>query len=311
MATLNRARFIAILCTFLLARMVAADTFVLPSEGIDLIGASSTVQSRYEDTLIDIARAHDLGFTEMVRANPDVDPWLPGEGTEILLPKQFMLPSVERRGIVINLSEMRIFYYPKPTAGKAPVVITHPISIGRMDWSTPLGETHIAMRIKDPVWYPPKSILQEQLENGKQLPNSIPPGPDNPLGAYALQLATPGYLIHGTNKPWGIGMRTTHGCIRMLPEDIKNFYELVPTNTPVHIINMPVKVGWSEGELYLEVHPTLNDVDEENQQKGMTGLVKQLITATRDRQIKVNWETIENIYQHATGVPVQISVPDN
>lgn len=307
MAALSRARFVAVACACLLSNAVGADTFVLPSNDIDLIGTSSTVQSRYEDTLIDIARGHDLGYMEIVNANSGVDPWLPGEGTEILLPKQFILPPVERHGIVINLPEMRIFYYPKATAGKAPVVITHPISIGRMDWTTPLGKTHVAMIIKDPAWYPPKSIIQEHMENGKQLPKSIPPGPDNPLGAYALQLAIPGYLIHGTNKPWGIGMRTTHGCIRMFPEDIKNFYELVPKNTSVHIINKPIKVGWLDEQLYLEVHPTLDD-DETNRQKGMTGLVEQLISATRDRHVKVDWEAIEDIYQRASGVPVQISI---
>ena len=310
LATLNRARLVAVVCACLLSNAVSADTFVLPSKDVGLIGVSSTVQSRYEDTLIDIARGHDLGYMEIVNANSGVDPWLPGEGTEILLPKQFILPPVERYGIVINLPEMRIFYYPKPRVGETPVVVTHPISIGRMDWTTPLGKTHVAMKIKDPAWYPPKSIIQEHMKNGKQLPNSIPPGPDNPLGAYALQLAIPGYLIHGTNKPWGIGMRTTHGCIRMFPEDIKNFYDSVPKNTPVHIINRPIKVGWLDGLLYLEVHPTLDD-DETNRQKGMTGLVEQLISVTRDRHVKVDWEAIEDTYQRASGVPVRISISAN
>jgi len=309
MATLNKARFAAIVCAYLLSRAVGANTFVLPSNDIDLVGTSSTVQSRYEDTLIDIARNHDLGYTEMVRANPGVDSWLPGEGTEILLPKQFILPSVERRGIVINLPEMRIFYYPKPSAGRAPVVMTHPISIGRMDWTTPLGQTHIISKIKNPDWYPPESIREEHAADGDALPLKVPSGPDNPLGVFAMQLSIPGYLIHGTNKPWGIGMRITHGCIRMLPEDIEPLYRQVPVNTPVRIINMPIKVGWLEGRLYLEVHSTLDD-DETNQQKGMTRLVEQLITATRDRHVKVNWETIENTYRRATGVPIQISVPD-
>jgi len=294
----------------MLSRAVGADTLVLPSKDVDLIGVSSTVQSRYEDTLIDIARGHDLGYTEIILANPGVDPWLPGEGTEIRLPKQFILPAIERKGIIINLAEMRIFYYPKPTAGKAPVVITHPVSIGRMDWTTPLGETQITMRIKDPAWYPPKSIIDEHQAKGNTLPGTVPPGPDNPLGAYALQLAMPGYLIHGTNKPWSIGMRTTHGCIRMLPEDIEIFYEQVPTNTPVHIINMPIKVGWLEGQLYLEVHPALDD-DTEKQGRSMTGVVERIIAATQGRQIKVDWEAISDIYQRAAGIPLQISLPDN
>ena len=308
MAKLNSVRFIASLCTYLLWRLAGADSFVLPPNDIDLVGATSTVHSRYEDTLLDIARKHNLGFTEIVSANPGVDPWLPGEGTEILLPKQFILPAVERRGIVINLPEMRMFYYPKPTTGEAAIVITHPISIGRMDWTTPLGQTHIIDKIKNPDWYPPKSIREEHAADDNSLPLKVPSGPDNPLGAFALQLSIPGYLIHGTNKPWGIGMRITHGCIRMLPEDIALFFTQVPVNTPVRIINMPSKMGWSNEGLYLEVHPNL-DEDIVNQEKGMTGVVETLIAATRDRQIHVDWVGARNIYQQAAGVPQKISLP--
>jgi len=281
----------------------------LPPNDIDLVGATSTVRSRYEDTLVDIARDHDLGYTEIVRANPGVDPWLPGEGTEILLPKRFILPPVERRGIVINLPEMRIFYYPKPAAGETPVVITYPISIGRMDWTTPLGQARIISKIKNPGWYPPESIREEHAADGDSLPIMVPPGPNNPLGEFAMQLSIPGYLIHGTNKPWGNGMRITHGCIRMLPEDIEQFFAQVPVNTPVHIINMPSKVGWSSDELYLEVHPVLDDA--KNQVKGMTGVVEILIAATRNRQIKVDWAAARDIYQRAMGVPMQISISGN
>lgn len=303
-------QFLAVTAFCLLAGLGRAESYSMPAKNNDLIGTSITTKSRYEDTLLDIARANGLGYSEMRQANHGVDPWLPGEGTNVILPMQFILPPVERRGIVINLTEMRIYYFPEAKPNQSPIVITHPISIGRMDWTTPLGKTHVAMRIKDPAWYPPKSILEEHAANGKPLPNSVPPGPDNPLGAYALQLAIPGYLIHGTNKPWAIGMRTTHGCIRMLPEDIETFFQQVPVNTPVHIINMPIKLGWHDNELYLEVHPALND-DTDHQGKGMTRLVEQLITATRERHVKVNWGTIEAIYQRATGVPVKISMPDN
>ena len=308
MAKLNKVRFIAAVCACLLSQVGGADVFVLPPNNIDLIGATSTVRSRYEDTLVDIARDHDLGYTEIVRANPGVDPWLPGEGTKILLPKQFILPPVERRGIVINLPEMRIFYYPKPAPGETPVVITHPISIGRMDWTTPLGQARIISKIKNPSWYPPESILEEHAADGDPLPIMVPPGPDNPLGGFAMQLSIPGYLIHGTNKPSGVGMRITHGCIRMLPEDIEQFFIQLPVNTPVRIINMPSKVGWSMDALYLEVHPVLDD-SAENQDKNMTTVIEMLIAAARDRQIIVDWAAARVIYERAVGVPLQMSVP--
>lgn len=298
------------LTALMLASLSWAESYPMPAKSNDLIGTSTTVHSRYEDTLLDIARANNLGYFEIVHANKHVDPWLPGEDTEVLLPKQFILPNVTHHGIIINLAEMRLYYFPKTQVGHPPSVTTHPISIGRMDWTTPLGKTYVSMRIKDPAWYPPKSILEEHAENGQALPNSVPPGPDNPLGAYAMQLAIPGYLIHGTNKPWGIGMPTTHGCIRMYPEDIERLFQLASVNTPVHIVNLPIKVGWLNNELYLEVHPTL-DEDIKNHQKGMTGLVEQLIAATHDRQIEMDWETIKDTYRRATGVPTKISVPPN
>jgi len=203
-----------------------------------------------------------------------------------------------------------MFYYPKPTADEAAIVITHPISIGRMDWTTPLGQTHIISKIKNPDWYPPESIREEHALNGEILLPKVPSGPDNPLGAFALQLSIPGYLIHGTNKPWGIGMRITHGCIRMLPEDIEPFFIQVPINTPVRIINMPSKVGWSKQRLYLEVHPAFEE-DIVNLEKGMMGVVDAVIAVTRHRQIQVDWVVANDTYQRAAGIPLKISLPAN
>ena len=308
MAKLDKARVAGVVCACLLSHAVGADTFVLPPDDVDLVGAISTVRSRYEDTLVQIARDNDLGYMDIIRANPGVDPWLPGEGTEILLPKRFILPPVERSGIIINLPEMRIYYYPKPAVGETPVIITHPISIGRMDWTTPLGTARIISKAKNPSWYPPESVRAEHAADGDPLPKIVPPGPDNPLGAFAMRLSIPGYLIHGTNKPSGVGMRVTHGCIRMLPEDIEKFFTQVPVNTPVRIINMPSKVGWSMDTLYLEVHPVLDD-DTENLEKNMTTVTEMLVAATRDQQITVDWAAAREIYERAAGVPLQMSVP--
>jgi len=192
-----------------------AATYVLPPADVDVIGAVQTVSARHEETLLDIARAHGLGFDDIVRANPGVDPWVPGEGTQVTLPTRFVLPRAERRGLVLNLPEMRMYYFPVPAKGEAPTVVTYPVSIGRMDWSTPLGRAKIVAKVKNPSWYPPESIRKEHAEDGRPLPQVVPPGPDNPLGAFAMRLSIPGYLIHSTNRPAGVGMRVTHGCIRM------------------------------------------------------------------------------------------------
>lgn len=227
--------------------------------GNDVVGELQVIRSRYEDTFVDIARAYDLGYDELVDANPGVDPWLPGAGTRIVLPTQFVLPEGPREGLVLNIGAKRIYYFPKPAAGETPVVITHPVGIGREGWSTPIGTTKVVSKVKDPVWTVPASIRKEHAAAGDPLPARVPPGPDNPLGAYALRLGFPSYLIHGTNKPSGIGMRVSHGCIQMFPEDIEELFQQVSVGTPVRIVNQPQMLGWHNGNLYLEVHPALED----------------------------------------------------
>ena len=235
----------------------SAEVFELPPPGHDVIGALVTVKARHDDTLLDIARRHGLGYEDIVRANPDVDTWLPGEGTDVVLPTRYVLPPGPRRGVVLNLAEYRLYYFPEPAAGEPAVVMTYPISIGRMDWATPLGRTSVVAKARNPSWYVPDSIRAEHAEAGDPLPRIVPPGPDNPLGKHAMRLGLPGYLIHGTNRPAGVGMRVTHGCIRMFPEDIGFLFEKLPLKTPVRIINEPVKVGWAGEQLFVEVHRTL------------------------------------------------------
>ena len=234
-----------------------AEIYELPPEGFDVIGAVSTIVARHEDTLVDVARRHGLGYEDIVRANPEVNPWLPGAGTEIVLPTRYVLPPGPREGVILNLAEYRMYYYPKPDKGQTAVVMTYPISIGRMDWETPIGRTRIISKVRDPAWYPPKSVREEHAAEGRPLPNIVPPGPDNPLGRFAMRLDIPGYLIHSTNRPAGVGMRVTHGCIRMFPEDIEHLFEKIDVRTPVRIINEPVKIGWFGDELVMEVHPVL------------------------------------------------------
>ena len=250
-------RMLGLIAVAALASPASAEVFELPPDGQDVVGALMTIKARDDDTLLDIARRHGLGYEDIVRANPGVDTWLPGAGTDIVLPMRYVLPPGPRQGVVLNLAEYRLYYYPPPSDGEAPVVMTFPISIGRMDWATPLGRTSVVAKVRNPSWYPPDSIRAEHAEQGDPLPRIVPPGPDNPLGDRAMRLGIPGYLIHGTNRPAGVGMRVTHGCIRMFPEDIRFLFEKLPVNTRVQIINEPVKVGWDGDLLVVEVHKTL------------------------------------------------------
>jgi L,D-transpeptidase ErfK/SrfK len=222
----------------------------LSGENDGVIGQPFYVKSRHEDTMLDIGRQNGLGYDDMKHANPKLDVWIPGDGADVLVPTFYVLPKAPRNGIVLNLAEKRLYYFPED-GGE---VRTYAISIGREGWETPLGSFHIVRKDKDPAWYPPESIRKEHAEQGEPLPAVVPAGPDNPLGQHALRLSVPGYLIHGTNKPWGLGMEVSHGCIRMYPENIAELFPKVPVKTPVTIVDQPYKVGWLGDELYLEVH---------------------------------------------------------
>ena len=237
-----------------------AETFDLPPEGVDVVGKMRVVISKSSDTLLDIARHYDLGYGEITAANPGVDPWLPKAGTYIIVPTQFVLPDAPRRGLVLNIPQMRLFYFVPASATEPAKVITHPIGIGREYWGTPFGTTNIVAKRKDPAWYPPESIRQEHARNGgAPLPAVVPAGPNNPLGQFAMNLGMPGYLIHGTNRPWGIGMRVSHGCIRLYPEDIRTLFDQVPVGTPVAIVNQPYVAGWLGWQLYLQAFTPLSE----------------------------------------------------
>lgn len=306
-----------------------AEVYDLPPPGTDVIGALTTVTARADDTLLDIARRHGLGYEDIVRANPEVDTWLPGEGTAVVLPTRYILPPGPRSGVVLNLAEYRMYYYPQPEAGQPAVVMTYPISIGRMDWETPLGRTSVVSKVRKPAWYPPDSIRAEHLAAGDPLPRIVPPGPKNPLGDYAMRLGLPGYLIHGTNRPAGVGMRVTHGCIRMFPEDIDFLFDRIALNTPVRIINEPVKIGWSGDQLLVEVHRTLETatpvppepdgeampeegalsetVPEEvivpPARSAMTAMTQMFVVATSERAGMLDWDMAEDLLDRADGIP--------
>ncbi|MBM4221533.1 MAG: hypothetical protein FJ170_06280 [Gammaproteobacteria bacterium] len=278
------------------------DTWVLQPDS-QLVGDTGVVPASHEDTLTDIGRRNGLGYEEIVWANPGVDIWLPGEGTLVTLPKRFVLPAT-RSGVVVNVAEYRLYYFHQ-VDGK-PGVSTFPVSIGRMDWSTPIGRWSVVAKQKDPAWYPPESIRKEHLEDGRGvLQKMVPPGPDNPLGRYAMRLSINGYLIHGTNRPVGVGMQVTHGCIRMYPEDIEWLFPQVPVGMPVTIVNQPYKFGWEGDDLYLEVHPPLED-DKSTRDREMTALTEAYVQATRDRPAQVNWRLVEDVYLRHEGIPVRV-----
>ena len=281
------------------------DRFVLPPEGVDIVGTVQITAARQEDTLLDIARRYDLGYEEIIAANPDVDPWLPGEGTSVVLPTQFILPRQKRHGLVLNLASMRLFYFPEPKPGQAAEVITHPIGIGREGWRTPQGTTRITQKLEKPAWTVPESVRKEHLRLGDPLPPVVPPGPKNPLGEFAMRLSRPQYLIHGTNKPWGVGIRVSHGCVRLYPEDISRLFPQVPVGTKVRIINEPYVAGWRDGQLYLEAHQPLSE--ELKRWKGsLEPMVKAVKSKAGGSPRAVNWEKARNIARQARGMPLPI-----
>ncbi|MBL8259707.1 MAG: L,D-transpeptidase family protein [Candidatus Competibacteraceae bacterium] len=283
-----------------------ATVYPLPPPDNDVVGEVKVVHAQNEETLLDIARAHSLGYDEIVHANPGVDRWAPGEKTPIVLPTRYILPDTPREGIVLNIAEMRVYYYPAASAGGERVVHTYPVSIGRMDWKTPLGLTKVVAKDVDPPWRPPASIKAEHAAEGDILPDVVPGGPDNPLGRFAMRLGVPGYLIHGTNKPFGIGMRVTHGCVRMYPEDIEHLFGIVPVGTPVRLIDQPVKVGRLNGEWLVEAHEPL---EEDNLPMKVTlEQAQQAVAAKVGADMPgVNPSALQAAVETVSGMPVSIS----
>ncbi|MDX1299320.1 MAG: L,D-transpeptidase family protein [Pseudomonas sp.] len=285
------------------ATSVSALELPLPPPGEDIVGEVQVIKAKYEDTFADLGVANDLGYLEMVIANPGVDAWLPGEGSEIILPTRYILPPGPREGIVINLAEYRLYYYPK--GGN--VVHTYPLGIGREGWSSPVANARITAKTPNPGWTPPKSILAEHAADGDPLPAYVPPGPDNPLGPYKLGLSVPGYLIHGSNKKFGIGMRVSHGCFRMLNHNVLKLASMVSVGTPVRIINEPYKFGRSGGKVYLEAHAPLDDADETSVVDKHTAVINALLSNDEFAGLRLDWEMLREVVAAEDGLPVEIA----
>ncbi|MCE9650088.1 MAG: L,D-transpeptidase family protein [Parvibaculum sp.] len=276
-----------------------------PARADDLVGLQTIYETRTEDTLPDIALRFDLGYVEIRIANPGIDPWLPGGGKWLSLPTQHIIPQAARRGIVINLPELRLYYF--ASDGQ---IMSFPLGIGREGKETPLGTTAVRRKRAGPTWIPTAS---EHAEN-PDLPAQVPPGPDNPMGEFALYLGWPGYAIHGTNKPYSIGRRDSHGCIRLYPQDIDTLFKNVPEGTPVTVVNEPVKAGWSDGVLYIEVHPYQADADAiETEGKPRTAATididEMVISTAGDAVDRIDWGAVEKAKKDRTGMPVRIFLP--
>ena len=273
------------------------------SQEEELLGNLSYYKIKNNDNLIEIARKNNLSFPEIMIANPKIDdPWMLNEGEIIILPKRHILPDSKKEGIVVNKGDLRVYFY-----GEDSKILSYPIGIGRGDWETPTGSTKITGKKKNPYWTVPKSILEEE----PHWPKVVKPGPENPLGTRAIYLSMTGYLLHGTNKPWGVGMKVSHGCIRLFPENIEELFDYVRVGQKVEIVDQPVKAGWYGGVLYLEVHTMHPYGLEENQD--LKPNIRLLPKAASIIQSKagvyigrVNWKNVTKIVKKASGIPEAI-----
>jgi L,D-transpeptidase ErfK/SrfK len=274
------------------------DFFVAKED--DVIGRLAVIRLEKGDTLPDIARHFSLGINTVSAANPGIDKWVPEAGERILLPMSFILPDTSRKGIVINLAAMRLYYFNEN--GKVLAVSTYPIGVGTTERPTPMGQMYIGRKKFRPTWYVPASIAEDHKKKGDPLPAKIPPGPLNPLGEHALYLSKSGYLIHGTNKPASVGLRATNGCIRLYPEDIKRLFENTPVKTPVKIVNQPYLVGQRDGIVYIEVHTPFDDSVATKLEK----VYAKLRNIEKESDHALDWKKVKETVAEARGIPVPV-----
>ncbi len=270
------------------------------AKGDDVVGQLATVRLQKGDTLPDIARHFGLGINEISAANPGADIWVPEAGERIMLPLSFILPDTPRKGIVINLATKRLFQFKDDK--KSLVVSTYPVGVGTKERPTPTGQMRVARKAVRPTWHVPASIAEDHRKKGDLLPAEVPPGPQNPLGEYALYLSKPGYLIHGTNKPASIGLNASNGCLRLYPENVELLFNETPVNTPVLIVNQPYLIGQRDGVLYIEAHSPLEE-------SGAADLEK-IYAKLKDYEKKLartlDWKKVREVQAEARGIPVPI-----
>ncbi|MBI5741395.1 MAG: L,D-transpeptidase family protein [Nitrospirae bacterium] len=270
------------------------------AKGDDVIGRPAFISLEKGDTLPDIARHFSLGINGVGAANPGVDTWAPEAGERIMLPLSFVLPDAPRKGIVINLAAMRLFQFKGDSDSLT--VLTYPVGVGTEERPSPTGRMYVERKVTRPTWRVPASIAEDHRKKGDPLPAKVLPGPQNPLGEYALYLSKPGYLIHGTNKPASIGLGATNGCIRLYPEDVKKLYENTPVKTPVFIVSQPHLVGQRNGVVYMEVHAPPEDLNADEFYK----VYAKLRNIEKESGRKLDWSKVRKVLAEARGVPVPI-----
>lgn len=275
-------------------------TFKLPARGDDIVGQIQWTQALPGDTFNKIGRRYDMGYFELVEANPMLDPEHLQPGSIVVIPSRFILPP-KRQGLVINLAELRIYYFPPHRQ----VVITYPVGIGREGWDTPLGPSWIAEKMRNPTWVVPESIRKDRAKDGVHLPVKVLPGPDNPLGGYAMRLKQATYLIHGTNDSQGVGRRSSAGCIRLFPEDIESLFAEVARKEKVTIIDLPYKFGWEKHRLFLEAHVPLQKQPVFNRL-----MMEKIIRANTTKAAKIQWQSVERISLGENGIPQVVGYPE-
>ena len=288
-----------------LLHAITAQALTFRLDGDEVVGNNLDIETRYEDTFVKLGQVYGLGYREMIDANPGVFPWVPGEGTPVSLPLSFILPHQGMTGeekIVLNLAEFRLYHF----IPEKNIVRAYAVGIGKEGWQTPTSAARVTGVIENPSWTPPASIRQEQAARGISLPSVVPPGPDNPLGQFAVELSIPGYLFHGSNKTLGIGMRVSHGCIRLYDTDIEELATSVRPGLAVSIINDPVKAGWRNGRLYLEVHPPLEE--DQGRTIDVQQIVADAVSRHPDLQVDIDWEKVSLMAQTRTGLPEIISI---
>ncbi len=278
---------------------IARNRFALGKDN-SVVGQLATIKVRAGDSLPDIARHFSLGHEEIGAANPGLDMWAPEPGSRAVLPLRFILPDAPRKGIVVNLAAMRLFFFPGKSANE---VITYPVGIGKEGRSTPTGDMFVARKAAKPTWYVPESIRRDHAKKGDPLPAAVLPGPDNPLGEYAIYLSKPSYLIHGTDKPYSIGIRASNGCLRLYPENIDPLFRSTPVNTPVRIVNQPYLLGWRNGQLYLEIHEPHEELNNKALKKDLFAKLKDI---EKKQGHKLDWNKIEASVAEARGIPVPV-----
>lgn len=286
---------------FLLASHSAfATSYPIPPDNEALIGSAQYINAGMNDNVVTLAKQYDVGYNAMVKANPEIDMGRGFNlGTELHIPTQHLLPNQPRRGIVINLPEMRMYYY--YPAGRNEV-LTYPIGIGKIGKTIPITTTAVTRKMENPSWIPPQDIREFNLKQGIVLPKVMPPGPDNPLGPYAIYMRIPTYLIHSTIFPESVGKRASFGCIRMYESDIKSFFPAVDKGTPVAIINSPTKVGWQDNTLYLEAYEPLEEHDGAYD-ASLPGMVHMLTSVTKEQNTLIDWQAVAYVAKTRDGIP--------